>query len=159
MKKVIIFISLLVIIFIGYLYLDEIQSIFADKDSRTFYSGSVLIEKTSIIKIIDDLEAVGCIDIESVVNEKSKNFSCRFKEQDNSTLDVYPRGMGWGPISFTISNGEIIFADKDITGLPDIEKYKTEVREDINIVGTNTIIIREDTWQLEETRYPWNVVY
>ncbi len=108
--------------------------------ARTFYEGQVSIEPVSLEQIKIQL--------------KEKNI---YYAVDKETIIVYPRGQGWGPLSFILSKNTIK-ATKDIPGTPDPEKYKEEVRQDVEAIG-GMITIKENTWRITKTTYPWTVLY
>lgn len=124
--------------------------------SRTAYSGNVKIESTTFEKIISVLREKGCNEMAATTNEISRCYYRRTQlENTDDSLVVYPNGMGWGPISFVVTQKRLFFS-KDISGKPDIEKLKTQVREDALFTGVQ---IQENSWKLESVRYPWDVVY
>jgi hypothetical protein len=116
--------------------------------ARTLYTGEVEIEPMDKLTLRSQLDFAGC-------NKPAALLICH--ELDNGGVEIYPDGPGFGPLSFTIL-GNKIFATKDIDGKPDIEKYKAEVRKDVEAIG-NIVEIKENTWKLTETKYPWTVMY
>lgn len=133
MKKVIsILASALLIILFG------IYFVFF-KNARTYYQGYVEIGPVSL------LEVKAFLDEQNI-----------FYVATDGALEVYPRGMGMGPLSFTITENRLS-ASKDIPGMPDSEKYKKEVREDAGLIKGAVII--EDNWSIIDVEYPWNAIY
>lgn len=127
-----------------------------DEHSRTAYSGNVKIESTTFEEIIGILQEKKCRETTTTTNEISK---CYYRREQllnsGDSLVVYPNGMGWGPISFIVTKDKFFFS-KDIPGKPDLEKLKIDVREDASFIGVQ---IRENSWELESVRYPWDVTY
>ena len=108
--------------------------------ARTLYEGQVSIEPV----VLADIEA----------ELKAKNI---YHAMDGETIVVYPHGQGWGPLSFTITKNTLK-ATKDIPGTPDPEKYKEEIRQDVRDVS-GIVTIKENTWKVTKTTYPWTVIY
>lgn len=108
--------------------------------ARTLYEGQVSIEPVSLEQ--------------TKIQLKEKNI---YYAVEGETIVVYPHGQGWGPLSFTLSKNTIKVT-KDIPGTPDPEKYKEEVRQDVKDVG-GIITIKENTWKITKTTYPWTVLY
>lgn len=128
-------------------------------NARTFYEGSVEIEPVSLSEIKTKLEALNCHTKE--YGDKKSN-TCLYQETEISQLkeigiEIYPFGPGFGPMSFFIT-GNKLFAEKDINGLPDPEKFKEGVRKDIASIG-NIIQIKENSWNITKMTYPWTVRY
>ena len=120
----------------------------ADGDSsRTLYQGSVKIKPVSLSKIKAQLTELGC-------NTKSRR--CVFVEE-GKTLEIFPNGPGFGPLSFLLSRTEISAAE-DISGAPDIEKFKKALRAQIAILGSAVVLV-EDSWVLKKTTHPWTAIY
>ena len=140
-----------------YIKLKKDTFVFSDPNARTLYNGGVSINEVSLIDIKERLERQGCRNL-SFVGEKTK--PCLYRDTymlDKGYIEVYPGGVGWGPLSFTITKNSVS-AEKDIPGSPDIEKYKNEVRADI--LNTNIgLEIKENSWKLNKVTYPWSVVY
>ncbi len=112
-----------------------------DPNNRTLYEGQVEFEQITLGEIDQRLSAKN---IYHVVKENS--------------IEVFPFGpAGFGYLSFTITD-KLIKATKDIPGTPDLEKYKEEIRQDIKNTGS-VITIKEDTWKILKTTYPWDVIY
>lgn len=109
-------------------------------NARTLYNGEVSIEPVVLSNIEAQLKAKN---IHHIVGEDG--------------IEIYPHGPGFGPLSFTLTQNSIK-ASKDIPGTPDKEKYKEEVRQDIRNIG-DIITIRENTWEVIKTTYPWMVIY
>ena len=72
-------------------------------------------------------------------------------------VEIHPNGFGWGPISFYLTEDKL-WDTKDIPGSPDPDKFKEEVRKDISAIG-NIVQIKENSWKITETKYPWTVIY
>lgn len=144
-KSIKVIILIIVVIAIGYggfyfLASEGIVSVNVVPDARTLYEGQVGIEPISLTEIDAKL--------------KAKNI---YHSIDGETMVVYPHGQGFGPISFTLTKNTLT-ASKDIPGTPDKEKYKEEVRQDVKVIG-GIITIKEDTWKIIKTTYPWTVLY
>lgn len=87
---------------------------------------------------------------------------CRYIETvvpfDNEEgIQIHPRGFGFGPLSFYLTKDKL-WATKDIDGTPDLNKFKEEVRQDVKDIG-NTIKIKENSWKITNTKYPWTAIY
>lgn len=124
--------------------------------SRTAYGGYVKIDSTTLEDVVDTLQKNRCKAISPVVTEDTRCYYRRILLQNTEdSLIVYPNGMGWGPISFTITSEKLFFS-KDILGKPDIEKLKVDVRKDASFADVK---IRENSWKIESVRYPWDVIY
>lgn len=108
--------------------------------ARTLYTGQVSIEPISA----------------SALRAKLKERKI-LHSANGETVTIYPHGAGIGPVSFSVS-GTTLLAEKDIPGIPDIEKYKAEVRADVRAIG-DAVTIRENTWKITKTTYPWMVIY
>ena len=72
-------------------------------------------------------------------------------------IEIYPHGPGFGPISFYVTENKL-WADKDIPGRPNPENFKAAVREDVKTIG-GIVIIKENSWKITKTEYPWTVIY
>jgi hypothetical protein len=122
--------------------------------ARTLYEGQVEIEPISLSELKTKLEGIGCWS----GNYQGATNPCWYGIHDDSvSISVYPHGRGFGPLSFTIT-GNTLKAQKDIPGTPDPEKYKVEVRKDVKDAG-GAVTIKEDTWEITKTTYPWDVIY
>ncbi len=77
--------------------------------------------------------------------------------EDKSGLVIYPHGYGWGPTSFSLTE-DILWNSKDIPGHPNPDKFKAKVRQDVSDIG-NIIQLKENSWEITETKYPWTVIY
>jgi len=128
-------------------------------DARTLYTGYVKIERVSLPDIKTNLEKQGC----RVHDYKGETTNrCRYQEtavpfEEKDGVIVYPRGFGWGPLSFYLTEDKL-WATKDIPGSPNPDKFKEQVRQDVNIIG-NIVQIKERSWKITETKYPWTVIY
>lgn len=146
MKKVIKIVALVVIVgalgYAGYLFLESKGVVQKEVNPyvRTGYSGQVSIEPV----VLADIEA----------ELKARNIYHTVQE---NSIEVYPHGPGWGPISFTLTQN-LIQVFKDIHGLPDKEKFKEEVRQDIRDIG-GIITIKENTWGKIKTMDVSDIVY
>lgn len=109
-------------------------------NARTLYDGHVGIEPISA----------------SALRAKLKERKI-LHSANGEILIIYPHGPGIGPVSFSIS-GNTLLAEKDIPGIPDAEKYKEEVRADVRAIG-GAVTIKENTWKITKTTYPWMVIY
>lgn len=166
MKK---FLKILILIIVLLIFLAfairflSIRGVISHPDARTVYRGSVEIEHISIEKIKEELMKHGCVDSEGMnVSELDCYFhyinSGELKDKvPTNSLAIYPRGWGWGPVFFSLSENKM-WATKDIEGSPDKEKYKEEVREDIEYIG-NIVTIKENTWEFEKIEHPVTYVY
>lgn len=108
--------------------------------ARTLYDGQVSVEPVALEQI------------EIQLKERNIYYVVR-----NETIEIYPHGQGWGPMSFELSNNTVR-AIKDIPGVPSLEKFKERVRIDVRNVG-GIVTIKEDTWKIIKTTYPWTAVY
>ena len=112
------------------------------QNARTLYEGQVGIEQMPLAEIQTKL--------------KEKNIQ-HTMNTEGASIVVYPHGPGFGPVSFVLTEN-LLKITKDIIGVPDPEKFKEEVRQDVKDVG-GIIKIREDSWKITKTTYPWTVVY
>jgi len=128
-----------------------------DDDARTLYRGYVETEPLVLTTIKERLGAAGCF------GDEATNLGlCRFRETTNpfdgrESIEVYPHGLGFGPLSIHLT-GDRLWAEKDIVGSQDIEKFKTAIRKDVVDIG-GVVTVLESSWMLIEARYPWTVVY
>lgn len=129
--------------------------------ARTFYSGEVGIEFTPMAEIKTKLEAAGCPqNTYSAAGDENRN--CRYRElaeteYKEKTIEVYPNGPGWGPVTFKLTEN-MLWSEKDIKGSPSPEKFKDAVRQDIKVLD-NVVTIEENSWKITEMKYPWTVTY
>lgn len=128
-------------------------------NARTLYTGSVGIEHKTLSEIREALEVAGCLPQGAARETYTR---CVYREaviQHTGTdgLVVYPHGVGFGPLSFSLSE-DMLYATKDISGPPDSKKFKEEVRQDVAETG-HAVEIREDAWGRVKTEYPWTVLY
>lgn len=127
--------------------------------ARTLYTGYVKIEPISLFDIKTKLEEQGC----RIDNYKGETKNpCRYQEtivsyEKKNGIVVYPHGFGWGPLSFSLTENKL-WNIKDIPGPPNPDKFKEKVRQDINAIG-NIVQIKENSWKIIETEYPWDVIY
>src|SRR3989344_6969442 len=127
--------------------------------ARTMYTGYVKIEPMSLSDIKTKLEEQGC-HTNDYKGETTNR--CRYQEttvsyEKNNGLVIYPHGWGWGPISFSLTEDKL-WDSKDIPGPPNPDKFKEEVRQDVSAIG-NIVQIKENSWKITETKYPWTVLY
>ena len=127
--------------------------------ARTMYTGYVKIEPMSLSDIKTKLEEQGC-HTNDYKGETTNR--CRYQETNVSCekkngLVIYPHGYGWGPISFSLTEDKL-WDSKDIPGPPNSDKFKEEVRQDVSAIG-NIVQIKENSWKITETKYPWTVIY
>lgn len=128
-------------------------------NARTLYEGSVEIEPVLLSEIKTKLEVLGCRTKE--YRDKKRN-TCLYQETEipglkETGIEIYPLGPGFGPMSFFVTENKLL-AEKDIIGLPDPEKFKEDVRQDVASIG-NIIQIKENSWNITKTTYPWTVRY
>jgi hypothetical protein len=127
--------------------------------ARTMYTGYVKIESMSLPDIKTKLEEQGC----HANDYKGETTNpCRYQEttvsyEKKNSLVIYPYGYGWGPISFSLTEDKL-WDSKDIPGPPNPDKFKEEVRQDVSAIG-NIVQIKENSWKITETKYPWTVIY
>ena len=124
--------------------------------ARTLYTGYVKIEPMSLSDIKTKLEEQGCHSKGETANRCSYQETTVSYEKKNG-LVIYPHGHGWGPISFSLTEDKL-WDSKDIPGPPNPDKFKEEVREDVSAIG-NIVQIKENSWKITETKYPWTVIY
>ena len=127
--------------------------------ARTLYTGYVKIEPMSLDDIKTKLEAQGCHGNDYRDETTSR---CRYQEttvsyENKNGIIVHPHGFGFGPLSFSLTEDKL-WSVKDIGGPPNPDKFKEEVRQDVSAIG-NIVQIKENTWEITETKYPWTVVY
>jgi hypothetical protein len=127
--------------------------------ARTMYTGYVKIEPVSLSDIKTKLEEQGC-HTNDYKGETTNR--CRYQEtivsyEKKNGLVIYPHGYGWGPISFSLTEDKL-WDSKDIPGPPNPDKFKEEVRQDVSAIG-NIVQIKENSWKITETKYPWTVIY
>ncbi|MES2213539.1 MAG: hypothetical protein V4473_01710 [Patescibacteria group bacterium] len=130
-----------------------------DLSARTLYEGYVSIETVSLADIKTKLETQGCHDMKYTGGAASR---CKYSDGvsklfNQKSLEIYPNGLGFGPNSFYITENKL-WADQDISGKPDMEKYKAGVRKYVTEIK-NIVTIKENTWKITRSEYPWNVVY
>lgn len=132
-----------------------------NENARTLYEGYVGIETISLSEIKTKLETLGCHTIDYFTEGAAIN-SCMYKETEviqlkENGIEIYPRGPGFGPISFYVT-GNKLWADKDIPGPPNPENFKAAVRQDVTSIG-GIVKIKETSWKITKTEYPWTVIY
>lgn len=131
----------------------------AKSDARTRYEGYVEIEPVSLPEIKAKLDALWC----HTGDYEGKRINwCVYRETKDTPLkgegiEIYPQGPGFGPVSFYVTENKL-WADKDIPGSPNQEKFKEAVRKDVEKTG-NVVKIKEDSWKITKTQYPWTVIY
>lgn len=124
----------------------------SNENARTLYEGYVEIDPLSLDELKTRLDAVGCH--EQKMNVTGCSWLIR---TDDPGIEIYPHGPGFGPLSFHI-DGKKLSATKDIPGAPDFEAFKSVVRKDIKDTGT-IVSVKDDSWVLVKTQYPWTVLY
>ena len=135
--------------------------VFADDASRTLYSGYVEIAPIALADLKLALEKSGCYKGNGkvagcvYVDIPAEQMPAFFSKED--AVEIYPHGYGFGPMSIYVTK-EKVFAVKDIPGSPQIEKFQHAVREDLK-VSSGFVKIKESSWKLISTKYPWNVLY
>ena len=127
--------------------------------ARTLYTGYVKIEPMSLSDIKTKLEEQGCHGND--YKGETANL-CRYREanvsyENKNGIIVHPHGFGWGPLSFSLTEDKL-WDSKDIPGPPEPNKFKEEVRQDVSAIG-NIVQIKESSWKITETKYPWTVLY
>lgn len=130
------------------------------KDGRTLYEGYVDFEPAGLDAIEAKLLASGCLNGQGV--DAWPAGKCVYKRVNPPAgfpkgIEVFPRGPGMGPISIYFTDSRLA-ATKDISGVPDIEKFKEAVRADLKTMG-NVVNLKEASWQFTKTEYPWAAVY
>lgn len=163
--KIIVIVSLVFVLGIVWRLLGSPTGI-PTKDSSTLYTGSVKIVPLTLSEIKEQLEKQGCRENVSGVSgeairdchwRETEAVSGRGEERAIKGIEIFPRGYGFGPLSFTVTE-TTLFAQKAIHGRPDFEKFKSEVREDVAAVS-GIFTLQEDSWKKIKTTYPWDVVY
>jgi hypothetical protein len=129
-------------------------------NARTLYVGYVEIEPISFIEIKKKLEEQGCHTTD-YTGERNSPW-CMYREAEvpynkENGLEIYPHGYGFGTISFYVTK-EKLWTGKDIVGLPNPNNFKVAVRQDVTDIG-GIVTLRESTWKITKTEYPWSVVY
>ena len=134
-------------------------SINGTPDARTLYEGYVGIESISLSEIKTKLEAQGC---RTNDYKGETNNWCMYRETEvpyfkENGIEIYPHGPGFGPISFYVTENKL-WAGKDIPGTPNPDNFKVVVRQDVKDIG-NILKIKENSWKITKTEYPWTVIY
>ena len=126
--------------------------------ARTLYTGYVKIERTSLAEIKAMLEKQGCHtnDYQGETTNRCVYRETIVEESRNGFI-ILPHGPGWGPISFSLTEDKL-WDVKDIPGSPNPDKFKDEVRKDVDSID-NIVKIKENTWKITGTKYPWTVLY
>jgi hypothetical protein len=129
------------------------------KGARTLYSGYVKIEPISLADLKTELERLGCRRFGDTTRTESPcNYELHFVAADKKqSIAIFPLGPGFGPVSFTVEEDRIS-ASEDIPGLPDPSKFKAEVRKEVSFLG-DILKIRENSWKITKTTYPWTAIY
>ena len=131
---------------------------YAGSGARTLYEVFVMINPLQLSVLKSRLEGRGCLyNYQGEITNNCIFADSKIVKLNENGLEIFPHGPGFGPVSFIITDSKI-WAQKDLDGTPDKEKYKIEVREDIENLG-NIVQIMEDTWQFTKIEYPWNVIY
>jgi len=128
-------------------------------DARTLYEGYVSIEPVSLAEIKIKLETQGC-HTNDYTGETTNRCTYRdavVTQLNENGIEIYPRGPGFGPVSFSITENKL-WTEKDIPGPPDQKKFKEEVRQDVESLNS-IFTIKENSWKITETKYPWTVIY
>jgi hypothetical protein len=157
-KIILLVIGILVIVFgaLYFLAMKGVVPINIVPSARTVYTGHVEIENISLSDIKTKLEERGC-HVNGYKGGADGTVSfCLYVEKENG-IEVYPRGMGWGPLSFSLTQNKLSTV-KDIDGPPNPEKFKEEVRQDVTDIG-NIVRIKENSWKITKTDYPVTYVY
>jgi hypothetical protein len=120
--------------------------------------GYVGIEPISLPEIKTILEAQGCTNL----YKGERNYGCKYRETEvtyfnETAIEIYPHGPGFGPRSFYVTENKL-WAGKDIPGQPNPDNFKDAVRRDVKDIG-NIVRIKESSWEITKTQYPWMVVY
>lgn len=127
-----------------------------NENSITVYNGYVKIDSTTFERVTSALQEKGCKEKMAMTSEISR---CYYQQRrlpvTGDSLAIYPSGLGWGPISFTITTDKLFFS-KEISGKPDLENLKTHVRKDASFAGVQ---IHENSWRLESVGYPVNLIH
>ncbi len=168
MSKIYIIVGLLVIFIGGGIFVfqqkpsvmkDTVPPVTNTPNARTLYEGYVDIESISLSEVKTKLEAQGCHTIDY---EGERINRCMYREIEVTQLkengiEIYPHGDGFGPVSFYVTENKL-WADKDIPGSPNPDKFKEAVRQDVNNLG-NIVKLKENAWKITKTEYPWDVIY
>ena len=130
--------------------------------ARTIYTGYVEIENISFTELKSKLEEQGCYGMNYKGERKNQNNYCIYEEKvsyntKENGIEVYPHGMGFGPLSFFLTQNKLSTV-KDIDGPPNPDKFKEEVRQDVADTG-NIVRIKENSWKITKTEYPFTAVY
>lgn len=137
----------------------SVDPVIVEPNARTLYEGYVGIEPISLAEIIIKLEAQGC-HTNDYKGERTNR--CLYQETEvtflkENGIEIYPHGPRFGPSSFYVTENKL-WADKDIPGSPNSEKFKEEVRQDVKNMG-DIVKIEENSWKITKTKYPWTVIY
>ena len=129
------------------------------ENARTLYEGYVSIENISLPETKTKLESQGChtSDYKGERTGPCIYAEAKVSQSNEDGFLIYPHGYGFGPLSFYVTTNKL-GAEKDIPGAPDPEKFKAEVRQDVKQTG-NVVTIKEGSWVITKTTYPWGVVY
>lgn len=127
--------------------------------ARTLYEGYVEIEQISLLEIKTRLEEQDCHTIDY---KEERNNWCMYRETEvpffkENGIEIYPHGPGFGPISFYVTERKL-WAGKDIPGSPNPDNFKAAVRQDVKDIG-NIVKIKENSWKIIKSQYPWTVIY
>ena|SRR3989344_4654030 len=157
--KIILLILGIIVLAFGVLYFLAVKGVSPINivpGARTVYTGYVEIEPTSLSEIKGKLEERGC-HVNGYKGGADGTVSfCLYVEKENG-IEVYPRGMGWGPLSFFLTQNKLSTV-KDIDGPPNPNKFKEEVRQDVMDTG-NIVRIKENSWKITKTDYPVTYIY
>lgn len=163
--KIILLILGIIILAFGVLYFLSVKGVSPINivpGARTIYNGYVEIEPISFIEIKNKLEALGCYDPNNYKQGVSAEpvSNCQYQSKINGGvegIEIFPKGPGFGPVSFNITKNKLS-ATKDIDGPPNPEKFKEEVRQDVMDIG-NVVQIKENSWKITKTDYPFTAIY
>lgn len=161
--KVILLIFAAILVIVGMVYVLVVRGTVQVQlvpGARTLYSGYVEIEPVSTEAIKTKLEQLGCGF--NTYSKRTNGEYCMYekaKEPENfgEIINVYANGPTFGPSGFEIAEDRV-WAGKDIPGPPNPEKFKEEVRQDVQVLGS-LVVIKENSWKITEMKYPWTVIY
>ena len=129
--------------------------------ARTLHVGYVKIEPISLSDIKTKLEKQGCHTndyrgerISPCVYEET---IISYENEKKNGIRIYPNGYGFGPLYFSLTEDKL-WNITDFLGPPDPDKFKESTRRDVGAIG-NIVQIKENSWKITKTKYPWTVVY
>lgn len=157
-KIILLIVGILIVVF-GALYFLATKGVIPINivpGARTVYTGYVEIEPISLSSIKTELEERGC-HVNGYKGGADGTVSfCLYLEKEDG-IQVYPRGMCMGPCSFFLTQNKLSTV-KDIDGPPNPDKFKEEVRQDVTDID-NIVQIKEDSWKITKTEYPFTAIY